>query len=220
MGFRGSNGEHQGRDDEGSVIDTDDARERQPGRLRRLWSVLRGQRLDDGLARPGEDAPSLRHPMHPAPVPAPYLAAPRAPVSSTAAPIRHVAQASGGPLVETRPAREVRRLVASLGTTRGEVALALERHGVRSVPHQRGPVATYLEAVIGADPNVKSVVVDAESVVVELRAWWRPSVVVKLPPVVREFTVAFDECCYPRLLADGHGVRADAERAEPERAGE
>lgn len=112
-------------------------------------------------------------------------------------------QPGGGPFTETRLTREVRRLVASLGKVRSDVASALGNAGVRAVPRGRGPVACYLEAVIGADPNVKSVVVGTDSVVVDLRAWWRPTVVVKLPGVVADFTAAFDAGCYPGLMSNG-----------------
>lgn len=125
------------------------------------------------------------------------------PVGATG--IRGVA-APGSGLGSTRLSREVRQLLASLGRSRGEVAAALERAGVRAVPRDAAgnPVSLFLRAVIGADPNVKSVTVEDASVVVELRAWWRPPVVVDLPAVVHDFTAAFDERCYPALLAPGH----------------
>jgi hypothetical protein len=111
--------------------------------------------------------------------------------------------APGGGYRPTRLSREVGHLLASLGQTRSEVAAALEAAGVRATPRDTPltPVALFLCAVIGADPNVKSVTVDGCSVVVELRAWWRPDVVVDLPSVIHDFLVAFDECCYPALLA-------------------
>lgn len=134
-----------------------------------------------------------------------------APGAATAAPgLMRVAVPSlaspGGPPGNTRLSREVRRLLAALGPTSGAVAASLEAAGVRAAPKvaEHTPITAYLSAVIGADPNVKSVEVDGQSVVVELRAWWRPAVVVDLPPAVREFTTAFDQCCYPGLLPPGH----------------
>lgn len=206
MRFRGSNEKWDG---DGSVIDAGDPGRRRAGPVRRLWRRLRGL----GPASEPEGAAALGGSARRSPEGglAAYLAAPRS-VASPDGAIRHVAAATGGPFAETRLAREIRRLVASLGDTRGEIASSLEHHGVRAVPHGRGPVAHFLEAVIGADPNVKSVVVDADSVVAELRAWWRPTVLVELPPVTRAFTVAFDACCYPRLLPDGYRAGADADR--------
>jgi hypothetical protein len=204
MRFRGSN-EHWG--DEGAGSDTG-AGQRASGPIHRLWSRLRpgrGPQADDEA----EEGSAVRRPRDA--MPPSHLAAPRPPATSDQQ-IRHVAQATGGPFVETRLAREVRRLIDSLGTTRSEVAMTLERHGVRAAPGRRGPVACFLEAVIGADPNVKSVAVDPQAVVVELRAWWRPAVVVTQPCVVRAFTIAFDAGCYPRLLPTGYPANAEAER--------
>lgn len=220
MEFRGSNeswrGSNESREGDGAGVGVE--AERTVGPIRRLWSRLRPGRGHRTVAAHGAAHGVLEGSLagglpggRPGIVPPSYLAAPQS--TGSGAPIRHVAQATGGPFVETRLAREVRRLVASLGTTRGEVALTLERHGVRAAPGGRGPVARYLEAVIGADPSVKSVAVDPDAVVVELRAWWRPAVLVKLPSVVRAFTVAFDAGCYPRLLPAGHPASAEAERA-------
>ncbi len=128
-------------------------------------------------------------------------------------------QHGGLPLFDTRFAREVRRLVAGLGTSRRSVAAALEATGVRAAPGDAAcsPVGIYLGAVIGADPNVKSVKTDGRTVVVELRAWWRPDVTVSLPAAVREFAAAFDARFYPGLVRTDraeHADRADAGRAE------
>ncbi len=124
--------------------------------------------------------------------------------SPLAGPIPGVA-APGAGAGMTRLSCELRRLLGVLGATTGEIAETLECAGVRAVPRDERatPVSLYLRAVIGADPHVKAVVVDQHRVVVELGAWWRPTVEVDLPPVVREFTTAFDERCYPALLAPG-----------------
>lgn len=115
----------------------------------------------------------------------------------------------------TRISREVSRLLLSLGRTRGDVAAALERGGVRALPGD-SPVRVFLCAVVGADPGVKAVSVNERSVTVELRPWWRSSVVVDLPSVVHEFLDAFGEGCYPALLPPGY--RAEGDRAEGDRA--
>jgi hypothetical protein len=121
-----------------------------------------------------------------------YLAA--APPPPTSAP----------PLMETRLAREIRSLLGTLGTTRGAVASTLEAAGVRATPGEAGasPVGLFLTAIVGSDPNVKSVRLGAGALVVDLRAWWRPAVTVPLPAVVEDFQVAFDAGCYPSLLRE------------------
>lgn len=147
-------------------------------------------------ASPADELPAL-----PPPVPGimrPTLGHLGPPIPGIAAP--------GGALRPTRLSREVRQLLATLGTTRGEVAASFEAAGVRAVPRdaQHTPVSLFLEAVIGADPNVKSVTVSEHSVALEMRAWWRSEVVVDLPPVLHDFMAAFDECCYPALLPPAH----------------
>lgn len=204
----GSNANDE-RPEHGAVVDTDDAGHDRAGPIRRLWSRLIGRVPAAEQTAEGWQWLSSGRPDDE--VGQPSVAAPRA---TTVQAISHVAQATGGPFVETRLTREMRRLVASLGASRADVAVTLERHGVRAHPHERGPVAYFLEAVIGADPDVKSVAVDGESVVAELRAWWRSTTVVPLPAVVGEFTAAFDAGCYPRLVSD---VPYRASREEPSR---
>lgn len=124
--------------------------------------------------------------------PPPYVAAPP------------VQLASPSPLFDTQVARGVRRLLGALGTSPGSVAAALEGAGVRGSLGDRAgsPAALYLRAVVGADPEVRSVTVGGAEVAVDLRAWWRPDVTVALPQIVHDFTVAFDAGCYPALLRD------------------
>lgn len=100
----------------------------------------------------------------------------------------------------TRLAREVQRLLGKLGATSGQVAESLSAAGAYGVPGQEPPVAAYLTAVVGADPNVKTVEVGAGVAMVELRAWWRPAVTVTFPAAVRELGAAFDAGCYPSLV--------------------
>lgn len=99
----------------------------------------------------------------------------------------------------TRLAHEVQVLLGQLGTTPGQVAESLGAAGAYGVPGQDPPVAAYLTAVVGADPNVKSVEVGDGAAVVELRAWWRSAVTVTFPAAVRELAAAFDAGCYPSL---------------------
>jgi|GEM_PF-1964309 len=105
---------------------------------------------------------------------------------------------------DTRFAREIGRLVTSLGSTPGALATSLERAGVRGRPGENGtaPLSKYLRAVVGADPNVKDLRVEADVIVVDLRSWRRPTVAVPLPGAVRAFRSAFQAGCYPSLFPD------------------
>jgi hypothetical protein len=163
-----------------------------------------------GTARPAGPAetaasPAAEPPALPPALPPPVPGIMRPTPGHLGPPIPGIA-APGGALRPTRLSREVHQLLATLGTTRGEVAATFEAAGVRAVPGdaQHTPVSLFLGAVIGADPNVKSVTVDERTVAVEMRAWWRSGVVVDLPPVVHDFMAAFDECCYPALLPPAH----------------
>lgn len=161
---------------------------------------------------PSEPIPGVFAPQRAVPSALPrYLAAAPPPLSSPV------------PLFDTRLAKEVRGLLATLGSSRGSIAAALEAAGIRAVPTDPGcaPLALFLSAVVGVDPNVRSVRVEGDAVVVDLRAWWRPTVTVPLPRVVEDFKVAFDAGCYPALLRDpfppdgmGHVPGADADRSE------
>lgn len=117
--------------------------------------------------------------------------------------VRPGAPSPAGAFRRTRLGREVRSLLASLGRTRSEVAATLEAAGVKGAPCDAGrsPLGLYLAAVIGADPAVRAVRVGDRSVSVHLRAWWRASVLVDLPFAAREFMIAFDQACYPGLVA-------------------
>ncbi len=106
----------------------------------------------------------------------------------------------------TRGRRELRRstatLLEALGATSDEVASRLEEFGVRGfVADSRGcAVATYLNAVVGSDPQVRSVAVLAERVLISPMKRWRPPVTVALPESVRRFVAEFDAGKYPRLV--------------------
>lgn len=136
--------------------------------------------------------------------PTPPSSPPPHAASSVAAPPAAVRQ-----LLATRFTRRVGGLLASLGSSRSAVAASLEAAGVRAVPRNRecSPISLYVTAVIGADPNVKSVSVVGDAVAVDLRAWWRPVVTVTLPPAVHDFIEAFDASCYPALLPGEHRPR-------------
>ncbi len=111
-------------------------------------------------------------------------------------------------------------LLDSLGTSLDEVAGSLARTGVVGTPSdpQGCAVANFLQAVIGADPEVRSIHVSRSDVIIETAGWWRPRVVVRLPDPVRCFVAAFDERHYPQLLrATGwtHRAKAASQPAKP-----
>jgi hypothetical protein len=101
--------------------------------------------------------------------------------------------------------RNAVQLLDSLGSDRDQVARRLEDSGVLGTPSdpQGCAVAAYLMAVVGSDPEVRSVHVSRSDIIIDTARWWRPRVVVRLPEAVRRFVSAFDERQYPRLLRAG-----------------
>jgi hypothetical protein len=94
-------------------------------------------------------------------------------------------------------------LLAHLGADRSQVAASLCDAGVwgaRNDPRCCA-VATYLSAVLGADPRVRSLTTGQSQVKVVVNGPLRilpPAVVrVPLPEGVRQFIVAFDRGMYP-----------------------
>ncbi|HEY3943552.1 MAG TPA: hypothetical protein VGL60_13885 [Acidimicrobiales bacterium] len=102
--------------------------------------------------------------------------------------------------------RDVRRLLAQLGDGRAEVAGALEAMGVRATPTsvRECAVARYLGVVLGADPRVRSCLVENTRVEVftapERTGRHNRPVRVRLPHPVRQFIRAFDRQMYPALI--------------------
>lgn len=117
-----------------------------------------------------------------------------------------------------RLAGGVSLLLESLGSTPGEVAGSLVRTGVRAwADDETGtPVASLLRAVVCADPQVKALRADGETVRVRRRGW-RRTVAVALPGPVRDFTQAFLAGCYPSLR--GEPAPRAAASARPPDAG-
>ena len=104
--------------------------------------------------------------------------------------------------------RQIRAVLAELGSCRFEVAEALRNLGVHAVPKdpQDCAVAVYLKAILGTDLRVTLVLVHSRrvKVLVDEPRWYRPShlVTVTLPRPLRDFIVAFDESVYPDLLRE------------------
>lgn len=102
-----------------------------------------------------------------------------------------------------RLVREVRRLLAGLGPTPGDVAAALQTLGVHGVPcrPECSPVAAFLMAVVGADPDVEALGLRSDAVSLSMRGYRSP-LTVPFPAAVRGFVSAFDAQCYPMLLGE------------------
>jgi len=105
--------------------------------------------------------------------------------------------------------RQVEAFLVGLGSSDAEVAARLSREGVRGVPGDPDDcaVAVYLDAVLAADPQVRSVKVAGTAAAVYRH--WRRRISVPLPEPTRVFIGGFDKGRFPGL------VRAsDVESAE------
>jgi hypothetical protein len=94
----------------------------------------------------------------------------------------------------------VSSLLAELGTSEGDVTRSLADAGVagnRGDPRDCA-VARYLNAIVGAEPDINSVSV-GRSVVWMSRRGLRPAVRVSIPAPVRQFIMAFDAGIHPEL---------------------
>jgi hypothetical protein len=101
---------------------------------------------------------------------------------------------------------QVGELLIGLGANRSEVAASLCDAGVwgaRNNPRCCA-VASYLGAVLGADPRVRSLTTGQSQVKITVNGplpFLPPAVVrVALPQPVRQFIVAFDRGMYPMLV--------------------
>ena len=83
------------------------------------------------------------------------------------------------------------RLLGELGGTAGEVAMSLWALGVPAGTSSPGdtPTARYLNAVLGADTQVRRVRVTKRWLVLETERRWGATIRLRLPRPVREFTV-------------------------------
>ena len=96
-------------------------------------------------------------------------------------------------------APRLRALLAGLGPAPGAVANALRAAGIRADHDESGaaPIASYLSAVVSADPGVKTVSCDGLAVTVTHVT--ARTVSVAFPPAVVTFARAFEHGCYPEL---------------------
>jgi hypothetical protein len=86
------------------------------------------------------------------------------------------------------------RLLGELGGTASEVAVSLGSMGVRVKPSTAGdsPTARYLNAVVGADTQVKRVTVTKRWLVLKTHRRWGSTIWLRLPDPVRELAVSVD----------------------------
>ena len=120
----------------------------------------------------------------------------------------------------------VRQMLGGLGDDAAAVARHLGEAGVQGTPRdvRDCAIAVYLRAVIGADPDVRSLDVMADGVVITPPKRWSPSISVGLSPAVRTFVVGFDRHDYPTLVradpraAARAGARAGADGTPGEHA--
>jgi hypothetical protein len=97
------------------------------------------------------------------------------------------------PFAERAAFREdAARLLGELGGTASEVAVSLSSMGIGGPPSTTGdsPIARYLNAIVGADTQVKRVRVTKRWLVLETHRRWGSTIWLRLPHPVREFTVS------------------------------
>jgi hypothetical protein len=104
------------------------------------------------------------------------------------------------------------QLLRNLGPTADAVAGELETAGVKGVPGSGTgcAVARYVNAIIASDPRLGSINVNDEAVTIFGRHWWKPPVVVPVPPAVRGFIVQFDRGGFRHLAVAPTGSRSNA----------
>lgn len=98
---------------------------------------------------------------------------------------------------------EITALLIGLGGTAQEVAAGLADAGVRGIPRDRHQcaIARYLNAVVGADPQLRGIVVGSSRLWVRSRRWWSITAVLDMPIPVQQFISGFDRESYPELTA-------------------
>ncbi|HLH28209.1 MAG TPA: hypothetical protein VKW77_04800 [Acidimicrobiales bacterium] len=105
------------------------------------------------------------------------------------------------PQTRRRLRAAVEELIEDLGPNVTAIADKLTALGVRGRPgdEERCVLNSYLQCVVGADPDVVGVAVRPHAVHVRV-AHWRPSVRVPLPLEAQAFIAAFDAGLYPGLV--------------------
>ena len=98
---------------------------------------------------------------------------------------------------------EVTTLLGGLGGSAEDVAATLAGEGVRGLPRDRNncAVARYLNAVLGADPQVRGIVVGSSKLWVRRAPWWSAATLVEIPVPVQQFISLFDSDTYPHLIS-------------------
>ncbi len=98
---------------------------------------------------------------------------------------------------------ETARLLQDLGPTVEAVAVKFESAGVKGIPGSGTGcvVARYVNAVMGSDPQLRTVTVSSDAVIILGRHWWSSPVIVSVPPPVRSFITRFDRHGFRDLVA-------------------
>jgi len=98
---------------------------------------------------------------------------------------------------------EVTTLLSSLGGSAEDVAANLAGEGVSGLPRDRNncAIARYLNAVLGADPQVRGIVVGSSKLWVRRAPWWSAATLVEIPVPVQQFISLFDSDTYPDLIS-------------------
>jgi hypothetical protein len=111
---------------------------------------------------------------------------------------------------------EVTTLLNGLGGRAEDVAANLAAEGVRGLPRDRNncAIARYLNAVLGADPQVRAIVVGSSKLWVRRAPWWSAATLVEIPVPVQQFISLFDSDTYPDLIS----VPATREKQTPTHA--
>jgi hypothetical protein len=80
-------------------------------------------------------------------------------------------------------------LLGELGGTAREVALSLYAFGLPGPAWSSGRsiISSYIYVVVSADTRVKRVRLSSRWLVLKPRQWWSPSILLRLPPPIREF---------------------------------
>lgn len=117
--------------------------------------------------------------------------------------------------VRRQLAEHIAELMANLGDHPLLVAHRLAESGVTGVrAHpEECAISSYLWAIVGGEPGVRSIDVRGRTVTVQLSGWWR-WVGVDVPPPVRAFIAAFDANRFPELVREKCAQHADSPRID------
>lgn len=107
---------------------------------------------------------------------------------------------------------DVAQLVEELGPTVGLIADRLGSLGARGRPgdEERCVLHSYLQAVVGGEPDVVAIAVRPHAVHLRIDHW-RPAIRVPLPLEAQAFIAAFDAGLFPGLVVEPPAVPRTAQ---------